>query len=290
MKGITAIIGQSSKGKLQTDSLRPTTGPIIGIAVSFRRRLQFLFFVSALACALICGSASSASENSSDTFLVFVGGYADQDTGIMFDLYKSINDEESQEFQELKNCDKAYFHWDSTNMAREIRTHKEQNPGSKVILIGHSLGGKTAMNAVQSIKGIEGLVTLDPYSHPGVPISKHIVAFSENLMVQMKLILRCLGNIFDLAECRPKYPYTYWTNVSAGNSWECGGEGKIDGLEAGFLAGSHPISIQQTDGAYIYYPDKEIMCDVCNHCDVRRMFWKALDGVSSNKRGKIKCN
>ena len=94
---------------------------------------------------------------------VFIGGARDSQDGNMNRLYKRVANDDHYNDGEM-----AYYYWANKYMIlAAIREYWRICPNSKVVLLGHSYGGDTAMDVAESLKGREKvvLVTLDPVSN-----------------------------------------------------------------------------------------------------------------------------
>lgn len=112
----------------------------------------------------------------SDCALVFIGGFQDQEHGVLrrcYDAAPAIQDKPAP-YKEVR----AYYHWegDEGNLLRhstksisdDIAAWCKLNPTSTLVIIGHSYGGSSSMEVARSIpeefKGTFALATLDPVS------------------------------------------------------------------------------------------------------------------------------
>ncbi|HEY0152430.1 MAG TPA: hypothetical protein VGB92_10550 [Longimicrobium sp.] len=93
--------------------------------------------------------------------VIFVGGAADESHRSMLETFCIFD---------WDGFDKEYYDWTRTDdVRRSIRERRAAFPGVPIAVVGHSYGGDTGYNAVNSLSGtsVNLLVTLDPVSNPG---------------------------------------------------------------------------------------------------------------------------
>ncbi len=101
-----------------------------------------------------------------DIAFVFIGGLGDESTGIVHQLYQRCP-QLSQSLTESR----GYYHWDGDEMNQpwphlggvmeDVLAFRLQNPQSRVVILGHSLGAVAALELAVRIPHTY-LITLDP--------------------------------------------------------------------------------------------------------------------------------
>lgn len=93
---------------------------------------------------------------------IFIGGANDSNDGNMAICKNSASGSDNKNKY-------SYYHWDTdaSSLAGTIQDYQKQCPKTKIVLVGHSYGGDTAMDVAEALDGTGQkvtLVTLDPVS------------------------------------------------------------------------------------------------------------------------------
>ena len=103
--------------------------------------------------------------------LVFIGGMADEWTGIMHHVanhtpWLPIDGEQLRAYHHWHMGDAENFDLAAEKLAERLQAFRTINPTAPLVLVGHSLGASTALQAAARLDGKPGgpvyLVTLDP--------------------------------------------------------------------------------------------------------------------------------
>ena len=103
--------------------------------------------------------------------LVFIGGMADEWTGIMHHVanhtpWLPIDGEQLRAYHHWHMGDAENFDLAADKLAERLQAFRTINPTAPLVLVGHSLGASTALQAAARLDGKPGgpvyLVTLDP--------------------------------------------------------------------------------------------------------------------------------
>ena len=230
-------------------------------------KLTFLLCIPMLA-SLAYTDVSHA--NSRPCLMVFVGDCADDQTHIMKRLSKSVA---SGNFPELLRCTLKYTGYSGSNEIEGfIQSFRDKSPRGSVTIVGHSLGGSTALSFLDH--GADHVVTLDAY----YPLTHcdNLVALTKDVM---KNALDGLKNRIFLR--RPPFARkntevnSLWTYVASEYPEMCRRstkKGRFQ-LELAKYIGSGPIG--ENDAGLPRTPNKSFFCNGCDHCDVEKMFEKA---------------
>ena len=207
-----------------------------------------------LAIALAPMVASDLALGASPCLVIFIGGWKDHKTMLMKDL--------RDDYKDIFNCKTTYHGYDDQNqIAEDIRRFRSAHDREHVIVVGHSLGGSTALTFADN--GANYVVTLDAY----YPMS--LIGSIAYLDISSRTLLWVIG----LFTPKRKFGETYWTYVETEKRRSCGNAKKI-GLSLAEFSGSGPID--KNDVTLRVKPDDYVYCKNCDHCDVKRMFEQAL--------------
>ena len=209
--------------------------------------------LAAVAVAVITLMVASGAEGASRCLVIFIGGWLDHKTELIEDLWK--------ENQRIFGCQTKYHGYtDQNKIEVDIRRFRNANQRGEVIVIGHSLGGATAL--VFADEGADYVVTLDAY----YPTVDSVIGgiFYHTIGVP----IRVMDWVISLFYSRTKFKKTYWIFIEAEHRRICNNEKA--GLDFAELAGSGPID--RNDMTLYWEPDYYAYCNNCDHCDVREMF------------------
>lgn len=122
--------------------------------------------------------AAPLPKEKADAAMVFVGGMADEYTGIVHGLacncpWLPITGDQTRAYYHWHMGDMGSFDLAPDKLAAELQEFRTLNPAAPVVLIGHSLGASTALQAAARLQGKPGgsiyLLTLDPVNRLVTP-------------------------------------------------------------------------------------------------------------------------
>ena len=120
---------------------------------------------------------------------VFIGGMADEWTGIMHNVanhtpWLPIEGEQLRAYHHWHMGDAENFDKAAEKLAERLQAFRTINPTAPLVLVGHSLGGSTALQTAAKLDGKPGgpvyLVTLDPVDRLTNPIRPQCVTWWGN--------------------------------------------------------------------------------------------------------------
>ena len=219
------------------------------------KRLRFLCLAITLATIIIPGPTMGASH----CLVLFIGGWKDHKTELMKDLW--------HDYENIFDCKTKYHGYDDWDrISGDIQRFRNVNERGRVIVVGHSLGGATALAFADS--GANHVVTLDAY-YPMV--DSVIGGILHNTIYRP--IIQPIKWFVSLFIPRRKFRRTFWIYVEAKDRRRCYNTKKT-GLVLAELAGSGPID--EGDVTLLIEPDDYVYCSNCDHCDVEQMFKQAI--------------
>ena len=226
---------------------------------------------------LLAGIApvNPSDANSRPCLMVFVGGCEDSATKLMYNLRENVR---NGNYPELQRCKAEYSGYDeSRKIARYIQSFRRNWPRGSVTIIGHSLGGSTALSFAE--RGADHVVTLDAYYY--LANCSSVRARIQDIRERLRFISQPRKDPFPI---RAIDPHTYWTYVLSKHPKRCRndrGKKTTVELELAQQFGSGPIF--EDDKELSRRPNESIFCKDCDHCDVEKMFeitrskiWKRL--------------
>ena len=207
-------------------------------------------------------------QQSRPCLMLFVGGWQDDKTELMKDIWKN--------YKNSLNCETGYYgHEDYYNIARHIRRFRGTHDQGHVTVIGHSLGGATALEFADN--GSDHVVTLDAYHSIKATNLQEIISYNTATVP-----LRVFDATVGFFTPKKRYSRTYWTYVSAKEKVRCH-NAKKPGLLLAWVAGSGPID--KDSWIQTKRPDDSIHCSNCDHCDVGRMFKMVIPKFRKRLKG-----